>query len=44
MTNGYLRVACSYCGNSDDPLGVMYDAAGALSCFWCQGEAVARAK
>ena len=33
---GNLGVACSRCGNSRDPLGVMEDNTGALVCFWCK--------
>jgi hypothetical protein len=34
---GYEGIPCEKCGNSQDPLGVMYDSAGALVCFWCKG-------
>ena len=36
MITGHLGIACATCGNTGDPLGVMVDSTGALTCFWCK--------
>lgn len=36
MITGHLGVACAACGNTGDPLGVMVDSTGRLTCFWCK--------